>query len=205
MEQWIRITEGCSNQCPYCYEPREFKIFPIPEIIRPTVKIMDMNLLCKKEAGEIIKSLGSQKAKTYELICGIDYRFLTQEIGDLLKANRFVNIRLAWDGPYNKQMKIYDAVKILLRAGYKADSIMIFMICNHFTASFEENCLKLDLCKVWNVKVSDCYFDNQLPPKVQPVYWKDGEIKTFRRLVRHHNQIVLFKIDPQVRKQFRPK
>lgn len=40
-EQWIRITEGCPNQCPYCAEPREFKIFDIPEIVRNKVKILD--------------------------------------------------------------------------------------------------------------------------------------------------------------------
>jgi len=200
-EQWVRLTEGCPNQCPWCYEPKEQKVFPMPEIIRKTVKIMDMNLLCKPEALSIIQTLGSKSAKTYELICGIDYRFLTQDLANALFQNRFKNIRLAWDGPYTLQMKIYDAIKILLKAGYKADSLMIFMICNHFVSTFEQNCAKLDLCKVWNVKVHDAYYDNQLPPHVQPVAWKDEQLKQFRRMVRHHNQIVLFKIDPQVRKR----
>ena len=30
-EQWIRITEGCPNQCPYCYEPEEMKFFGGPQ------------------------------------------------------------------------------------------------------------------------------------------------------------------------------
>ena len=54
-EQWIRITEGCPHNCPYCYEPQKIKIFGIPEIVRNDVKIMDMNLLCKEEALDIIK------------------------------------------------------------------------------------------------------------------------------------------------------
>jgi hypothetical protein len=48
-----------------------------------------MNLLCHKEALDIIKFLGDQKVNNkvvyYELLCGIDYRFLTQEIANALK------------------------------------------------------------------------------------------------------------------------
>ena len=87
-EQWIRITEGCPNNCPYCYEPTEFKVFDIPEIIRNDVKVMDMNLLAKPEAQGIIKELGkkrvNKKVVHYELICGIDYRFMSQDTANLL-------------------------------------------------------------------------------------------------------------------------
>ena len=44
-EQWIRITEGCPHNCPYCYEPKKIKIFNCPDIVRNEVKIMDMNIL----------------------------------------------------------------------------------------------------------------------------------------------------------------
>ena len=57
--------------------------------------------------------------------------------------------------------------------------------------------MKLDLCKVWNVKVADCYFDNQLSPNIKPIHWKEDKIKTFRRKCRKHNQLVNFKIDPE--------
>lgn len=100
-EQWIRISEGCPHQCPYCYEPSEYKIFGIPEIVRNHVKIMDMNLLCKPEAYKILGELAwkrpNDRVVHYELICGIDYRFLTQDLANLLKNARFVRIRLAWE------------------------------------------------------------------------------------------------------------
>lgn len=57
-EQWIRITEGCPHNCPFCYEPKEIKVFGVPEIIRKDIKIMDMNLLCKPEALRILNELG---------------------------------------------------------------------------------------------------------------------------------------------------
>ena len=201
-EQWIRITEGCPHNCPYCYEPQEIKIFGIPEIVRNNVKIMDMNLLCKPKALQIIKDFGkkrvNKKVVYYELICGIDYRFLTEEIANELKKNRFVNIRIAWDWFPRDQYAIKDAINKLVKAGYKNNDIMIFMICN-WKIPFEMNCKKLDLCKVWNVKVADCYFDGQISPNIIPIYWNDEENKTFRKMVRKHNQLINFKIDPEVR------
>ena len=200
-EQWIRITEGCPHNCPFCYEPQEIKVFGIPEIVRNHVKIMDMNFLCKKEALEIIEDLGEKrvngKVVYYELICGIDHRFLTQEIAYSLKESRFKNIRLAWDWAFADQRKIKKTIGTLIKAGYKPNDLMVFMICN-WRITFEENCKKLDLCKVWNVKVCDCYFDGQIFPKIIPLYWTDQENRSFRNKVRKHNHLVNFKIDPEV-------
>jgi len=201
-EQWIRITEGCPHNCPYCYEPQEIKIFNIPDIVRNVVKIMDMNLLCKPEALNIIKKLGqkrvNEKVVYYELICGIDWRFLTEEIAIALKQARFQNIRLAWDWHYGMQRKIKDAIHTLTSAGYKTNDMMVFMICN-WKITFEECMKKLNACKYWNIKVADCYFDGQIMPNVNPVFWTAEEIKKFRHEVRKHNQFVLFGIDPELK------
>ena len=202
-EQWIRITEGCPNQCQYCYEPSEIKVFGTPDIIRNKVKIMDMNLLCKPEALDIIKHLGSQKVNNkvvyYELICGIDFRFLTLEIAEALKKARFKNLRLAWDGSFADQKKIKEAILLLKDAGYRTHKhcqIMIFMICN-WKISFDDCCRKMDLCKVHGVTISDCYYDNQTSPNFKPIYWTLDEMKKFRKKVRKHNQLVTFGIDPE--------
>lgn len=201
-EQWIRITEGCPHHHEYCREPQEIKVFAIPKIERNHVKIMDMNLLCKPEASNIIMQLGetrvNDKVVYYELICGIDFRFLTREIAILLKANRFNNIRLAWDFGFEDQFKIKETIKYLKLAGYPSDEIMVFMICNWKTP-YETNLRKLDLCKVWGVKVADCWFDNQVSPNITPIFWTIDQIKDFRKRCRKHNQLIGFKIDPEVK------
>lgn len=200
-EQWIRISEGCVHNCPFCYEPTEIKVFPIPEVVRNKVRIMDMNLLCKPNALERIRELGQKKVNgkvvRYQLICGIDYRFLTREIAAALKDNRFDRIRVAWDWHYENQVQIKDALRKLERAGYEKKDLMVFMICN-WRITFDENMRKLDLCKYWGVKVCDCYFDGQVSPHVVPIFWKGEEIKAFRRAVRKHNQIINFGIDPEM-------
>lgn len=202
-EQWIRLSEGCPNGCPFCregIENTELKVFEIPEIVRRKVKVLDMNLLCHPEALEIIEELGRRKVDGrviyYELLCGVDYRFLTQELASALKQARFQNIRIAWDFSFSLQKKIKEATNFLLNAGYSPKNIMIFLICNWKT-SYEENLSKMDLCKVWNFQIADCYFDNQLSPNIKPIYWTEEQIKSFRARVRKHNQLVNFKIDPE--------
>ena len=204
-EQWIRLSEGCPNYCPFCregFENPELKLFEIPELVRNKVKIMDMNLLCHQEALEIIKELGRRKVNgkliKYELICGVDYRFLDQELAVALRQARFKNIRLAWDFSFNLQKEIKKKNQYLLNAGYKPRDIIIFVICNWKT-TYEENLKKMELCKVWNFKMADCYFDNQLSPNIKPIYWTAEQIKDFRKKVRKHNQLVNFGIDPELK------
>lgn len=203
-EQWIRISEGCPNQCPYCKEPREEKVFEIPTIRTNNVKIMDMNFLSKPNVVDRIKELGlkrvNNKVVYYELVCGIDYRFLTEEIAILLRENRFRRMRLAWDYHYGDMFKIKKAINKLNKAKYKNKELMIFMICN-WRIPFTECMKKLNMCKYWNVKVADCYYDGQVMPDVKPINWSINEIKLFRHEVRKHNQTVLFGVDPEYKQE----
>jgi len=206
-EQWIRISEGCPNDCEFCRETKECGKEPIylevPEIVRNKVKIMDMNLIYKPKANNIIKYLGSvkvnEKVVYYELICGIDWRYLDQEKANLLKENRFKNIRFAWDYGFEYQYKIKDALNYLLKAGYNSKELSCFIICN-WKIPYEECLKKLDLLKVWNVKVNDCWFDNQLSPNIEPINWTKEQIIDFRAKCRKHNQLVSFGIDPELRR-----
>lgn len=202
VEQWVRISQGCPNKCPFCYEPPERILFPIPLIERNIVKIMDMNLLSQKIPLDIIRHLGTQKVNKkvvyYELVCGIDHRFFYLELAEALKKSRFVKIRLAWDFSFRDQYKIRKAYKHLIKAGYRPRDITIFMICN-WKIPYEECLKKLYLCAIWSVKVADCYFDGQVSPNIKPIGWTAEQIKDFRKRVRKHNQLVNFGIDPEVK------
>ena len=200
-KQRIRLTEGCVWDCPFCYEPKEIKVFEIPKIERNIVEISDMNLLCKKEALEIIKELGqirvNGKTVQYEAICGFDFRFLTQELANEIKKARFHNIRFSWDWTIKDQFEIKDAVGMWEKAGYKAKDIMVMMIAN-WTIPYEECLRKLDLLKVWGCKVGDCCYDGGYE-KAIPVHWTEQQMKAFRSICRKHNQLINFGIDPEVK------
>ena len=203
-EQWVRLSSGCPNNCPFCYEPEEPALYDCPQIVRNQVKIMDMNFLAYRGRPITFEFLRRQrvggKVVYYELVCGIDWRYLTLEIGRSLKRSRFINIRLAWDFGFNNQTKIKRALQMLEKAGYASRDITIFIICN-WKIPYSENCEKLDLCKVWRVKVADCYFDNQLSPLIAPINWTDREIKRFRAKVRRHNHLVRYLGNPDIKEQ----
>ena len=201
-EQMIETCNGCPNNCEYCKEPKEMVVFDIPEIKQNYVRILDMNFLAQPDAIERIRYLGRQKVNNkvvyYELVCGIDFRIMTMEVAQLLKDNRFVKIRLAWDHSFELQYKIKDTIDMLVKAGYKPKELSVFILVN-WKIPFEECVRKLDLLKVWNVKVNDCCFDGGYKIH-KSMYWNEDQIKLFRKMCRKHNQLVLFGIDPELRK-----
>jgi len=202
-EQWLRLGEGCLNNCEYCYAMPELISYDIPKIKRNKVKIIDMNFLYNPKHKERIKYLGSQKVNNkkvyYELVCGIDWRLLDQETANLLKQNGFINIRFAWDYGLDCQYRIKDCYNKLIKAGYKPKDLMVFMLCD-WRVSFSECLMKLSLLKIWNVKVSDCYFDNVKPPNYKCNYWSFLECDTFRRICALHNQSLDFYIYPDIKR-----
>jgi len=202
-EQRIRLGEGCPNNCKYCSAPKELISYDIPEIKRNKVTIMDMNFLYNPKHKQRIKDLGSKKVNNkvvyYELICGLDYRNLDQETANLLKENRFINIRFAWDHKIDEQMKIKDCYNKFLKAGYKKENLMCFIICD-WEIPFNECFLKLMLLKNWNICVSDCWYNNVTPPNYQCNYWLLIECKLFRALCALHNQNIKFGIYPDLKR-----
>lgn len=204
--QMIRLSEGyCPHKCPWCYEhlyaiPKQD--YDIPEIVKRDIRISDMNILASKNPlGKInrFKDIRVNKKVVYpHLICGLDYRFLTDEICQVLKENRFVKIHIAWDRDVSHHNHVKNAIRMLIENGYKAKTLSVFMICNHSSISFDDCMQKFYLCHEMGVKVNDCYYDNQFGRKQKiPIGWTLNEIKAFRATIRKHNQIINFGIDPE--------
>ena len=143
----IQFTSGCPNNCAYCYEPKEIKVYD-PKIPKANyIQILDMNFLANPKAKDILRSLPKRK---WEFICGIDYRRLDQEICNLLKKKGFVKIRWAWDYAFNHQ-KIHNRVwRMFKKAGFKSEELSVFILVN-WKIAFRECIRKLDLLKVWIV------------------------------------------------------
>jgi hypothetical protein len=166
-----------------------------------------MNILWQPEIATRLKQLGETKFNDkviyYEAVCGFDFRLLTQDLANLLKAARFEHPKLAWDWFIKDQYKLNDAVEMLLKAGYKngggrTSDVSIFMLVN-WKVPYDECCRKLDILKVWRVNVCDCCFDGGYSIAV-PRYWKQWQIEDFRAKCRKHNQLVAFGIDPEINK-----
>jgi hypothetical protein len=160
------------------------------------VQILDMNFLANPHAKQIIKSLKGLSTH-YELVCGVDYRRMDAETAILLHDSGFIKIRWAWDYNFGQQRKHQQVLNWLVKAGYAPRDLSVFILAN-WKIPFVDCVRKLDLLKVWNVKVNDCCWDGGYK-RAKPVYWTPEQIKKFRAMCRKHNQLVRFKIDPEAR------
>jgi len=193
MANKIKFTDGCPNGCKYCYEPKEIKCYdPVIPITKELIQILDMNFLSNPKALKILSELPKQK---YEFVCGVDFRLLTQNICNLMKEKGFIKVRWAWDYTFNSQKTHSKVWKMFKKAGYKSEELSVFIITN-WKVPYNDCVKKLDLLKVWNVKVNDCCFDGGYR-LAKPHHWDIDQIKRFRRMCRKHNQLVRFKIDPE--------
>jgi hypothetical protein len=191
--QKVKLTDGCPNGCSFCYEPKKEPFFyPIPAFTGDYIQILDMNFLSNPDALKILKELPK---KTYEFVCGVDYRRMTQEIADLMKQKGFIKVRWAWDYGFSQQKNQSGIWKMFKKAGYRSEELSVFMITN-YKIPINECEKKLDLLKVWNVKVNDCCYDGGYK-LAKPLFWSPEQIKRFRAKCRKHNQLVRFKIDPE--------
>ena len=191
----LTLTRGCPNGCEYCPESKVVPTFaelPNPDVFKGDIQILDMNLLYHPRAMEFLRLLPKGR---YELVCGVDWRRLTQEVCDLMHSKGFVKPRWAWDYWFSQQ-KIHAKVwQMFKKAGYKSEELSVFMLVN-WEISYDECCRKLDLLKVWNVKVNDCCWDGGYK-RAKPQAWTIDHLKDFRKKCRKHNQLVNFKIDPE--------
>jgi hypothetical protein len=210
MIQKITLTHGCPNGCEYCYAPKsEFKTHMLPVLYHETteLQILDMNFLSNPDSVNLLRSFALMNIPK-ELVCGFDYRLFNETIAILFKLANFHKIRWAWDYSFLDQKIHRKTLLMLLKAGYKARDLSVFILVN-WKISYIDCCRKLDLLKVWGVKALDCCYDGGYP-KSEIDYnsnkrfndkrnWKYNEIRNFRKICRKHNQLVLFKIDPEAK------
>lgn len=207
--QIVHSTRGCPRKCKFCgtwkIEPEfTYKKSLLPEIQSNKLIFYDNNLLMNPYIERILKELAEVKWQgrvvRSECQCGIDGRILSPKLAKLMKAARFVNQRIAWDGDVTEAESVKRQINILSDAGYNPKNIYVFMIYN-YELSYEQMLEKLRRCKEWGVQIADCRyrplnqtFDNYNPRKEQngkDYYihpnWSDQKIKAFRRAVREQN------------------
>ncbi|MGD2095743.1 MAG: radical SAM protein, partial [Phycisphaerales bacterium] len=210
--QIIHSSRGCTRRCKFCgtwkIEPEfTFKKSIVDEICSNRLIFYDNNLLANPHIEEILTDLSetqyNRRVVYSESQCGIDGRLLTPKLARLLKKARFINPRIAWDGPYNQAKHIKAQIDMLTEAGYNPKNIYVFMVYN-YDLDYYEMKKKLSRCKKWGVQIADCRFrpldqpfDNYNPRLKQTnndYYihpdWSDRRIRLFRRKVREQNIII---------------
>lgn len=198
-QQTTKTSEGCPYSCPFCFNgKKDFSEYDLPEIKSNNVILHDDAFLSRKNILDDIKKLGSfrvdNKVVYYELTQGINLKDLTPDIAMALKENRFRNIRIAWDDSYTKKSfyRVYDGIKMLKKAGYKAEDMLCFILSNYYV-SLRECMYKSTVLLYHHIKVCNCrYRKNYLDPKIYPEHWTMTEIEYFKQMCRFPNQLIMF-------------
>ena len=225
--QIIHTTRGCIRQCGFCgtyiIEPEwNCKKSIKDEILKNEKKkiiFYDNNLLANEYIEDILSELielkNEKKISYVESQSGFDGRILIKKpyLAKMLKDAGFKNPKIAWDHSYKQHETIKKQIDILIKGGFKAKELSIFMIYN-----YEENggldYIELEKkrvkCAKWGVQITDCRYrplertyDEYSPYKrhqtnedyhINP-NWTDHEIRKFRRNIRRHNICMRHEVD----------
>lgn len=216
--QIIHASRGCARHCGFCgawrIEPKvEYRKSVVDSLVKRRVLFYDNNLLANPHIGKILAELADFRLAdgrrvVCESQCGLDTRLLSPEVAKALKRARFQRPRISWDGPYSEWPVVRGGVEVLDEAGYQRRDTYVFMLYNHEVA-YAEMREKLEACRRWGVRVSDCRFrpldatgDGYRPgprPQEAGEYyvhpgWTDSQVRRFRRAVRHQNIAIMLRL-----------
>ncbi len=212
---------GCPRKCRFCgvwqIEPvRQDKtpeeiVTELKAVGKNRVIFFDNNFLANKKIegflSELVAIKVNGKPVIFECQSGFDGRLIEKDPGlaVLLKKAHFQNVRIAWDNSPSDYIAIKRQVRHLVKAGYRAKDVSVFMIYN-FDIIYKEMMRKLECCKKLGVEIVDCRYrpleavcDNYAPQKYRSgqteddyyihtiAGWTDKKIRRFRRKVRQHN------------------
>ena len=214
------MMRGCIRRCKFCgtwkIEPERTNknmkevINELKEIGKNKVIFYDNNILANPFIKDILKEFHklriNGKPVIFESQSGFDGRLIEKdpELVDLIKKARFDNVRIAWDNSLNDKDSIKNQISLLIKSGYPAKNLSVFMIYN-FDVPYDDMLEKIGFCGEWGVQITDCRYrpleldyDDYSPHKRfgQPkgsFYiheksgWTDKKIRDFRKQVRKHN------------------
>ena len=131
------LTRGCPRHCPFCIVGDKeglisHKVADLSEFWRGQkhIEVMDPNLLASKEREELLGQLIDSKSYV-NFNQGLDVRFLTEPIAELLNQIRTKRIHFAWDNyEFNTRKKLEDARKWLK---FERQRVVVYVLTNYNT------------------------------------------------------------------------
>ena len=225
--QIIHTSRGCIRQCGFCgtyiiepewackstikkeIETNQEKYFNLKKKHLKKIIFYDNNLLANEYIENILNELielKKEKKITYvESQSGFDGRILRKKphLAKMLKEAGFKNPKIAWDYGIKQAPAIKEQIDLLIKAGFAAKEISIFMIYN-YEIPYEEMEDKRKQCAEWQVQITDCrYRPLEAQDDKYSSYkreqgsedyhihkesgWTDAKVRKFRRNIRRHN------------------
>ncbi len=142
------LTRGCPNNCGFCIVSqkeglRSEKVADLSEFWRGQkfIKLLDPNLLACKDRKDLLQQLIDSGAYI-DFTQGLDARFITREIAEMLRSVKIKRVHFAFDLMKNekrviKGLRLYKEVTQI-----SADKAIVYILTN-FDTTIEEDLYRL--------------------------------------------------------------
>lgn len=179
------LTRGCPNDCGFCIVSKKEgriskKVADLSEFWRGQshIKLMDANLLACKDKIDLLNQLAKSGAKV-DFTQGLDARFITDEVADLLAGIKIDKAHFAFDFMKNERAIIKGLQIFQQKCTVRSREAIVYMLTNYDTT------IKDDLYRVNAIR------DLGFQPDVR-IYRKSTAPHILRDLQRWCNNRFIF-------------
>lgn len=179
------LTRGCPNDCGFCIVSKKEgrvskKVADLSEFWRGQshIKLLDANLLACKDKIDLLNQLAKSGAKV-DFTQGLDARFITDEVADLLAGIKIDKAHFAFDFMKNERAIIKGLKIFQQKCTVRSREAIVYMLTNYDTT------IKDDLYRVNAIR------DLGFQPDVR-VYRKSTAPRVLRDLQRWCNNRFIF-------------
>ncbi|MBQ1309990.1 MAG: radical SAM protein [Ruminococcus sp.] len=179
------LTRGCPNDCGFCIVSKKEgriskKVADLSEFWRGQshIKLLDANLLACKDKIDLLNQLAKSGAKV-DFTQGLDARFITDEVADLLAGIKIDKAHFAFDFMKNERAIIKGLQIFQQKCTVRSREAIIYMLTNYDTT------IKDDLYRVNAIR------DLGFQPDVR-IYRKSTAPRVLRDLQRWCNNRFIF-------------
>lgn len=179
------LTRGCPNDCGFCIVSKKEgriskKVADLSEFWRGQshIKLLDANLLACKNKIDLLNQLAKSGAKV-DFTQGLDARFITDEVADLLAGIKIDKAHFAFDFMKNERAIIKGLQIFQQKCTVRSREAIVYMLTNYDTT------IKDDLYRVNAIR------DLGFQPDVR-IYRKSTAPRVLRDLQRWCNNRFIF-------------
>lgn len=186
------LTRGCPRGCPFCHvkgkegaasvQMRELGEFWNGQ---KYIELMDPNILACKDRVHLLEQLAASGAYV-DFNQGLDIRFMTERVADLIGTMRVKRVHFAWDNPADDLRPYFERFSRWYRR--KASAGKVVYVLTNFGSTLEE-----DLYRIYTLR--ELGYD----PYVM-IYNKPHAPQQTRCLQRWCNNRLIFKSVPDFQK-----
>ena len=133
------LTRGCPNDCGFCIVSKKEgriskKVADLSEFWRGQshIKLLDANLLACKDKIDLLNQLAKSGAKV-DFTQGIDARFITDEVADLLAGIKIDKAHFAFDFMKNERAIIKGLQIFQQKCTVRSREAIVYMLTNYDT------------------------------------------------------------------------